>query len=74
MGSPLAPTLASIFLQSLESNIDKYSVKQPSLYKRYVDDIFLIFENKSDVEPFLKFMNSLHPNIELTMENENNNH
>ena len=32
-----------------------------------------MFDNKEQVEPFLKFMNSLHLNIKFTVEYENNN-
>ena len=72
MGSPLAPTLASIFLSKLESKIDLYSSVKPKVYKRYVDDIFLVFSNPDDVSPFLDYMNSLHRNINFTVEVEQN--
>ena len=42
------------------------------LYKRYVDDIFCLFENISNAESFLNFLNSRHPSIKLTMETEVN--
>ena len=72
MGSPLAPTLASIFLSSIEDNIDLFPGQKPLAYKRYVDDIFLIFDNQIDIDPFLEYLNSLHPNIKFTTETENN--
>ena len=70
MGSPLAPTLASIFLSKIEENIDLFSGYKPLVYKRYVDDVFLIFENKDHVKPFLNYMNSIHSNIKFTVEEE----
>ena len=73
MGSPLAPTLASIFLSKIEEKISLYDGIKPKIYKRYVDDIFLLFDNKEQVEPFLNYMNSLHSNIKFTVEYENNN-
>ena len=47
MGSPLGPTLANIFLCYHESNWFKDCPKnfKPIFYKRYVDDIFVLFNN-----------------------------
>ena len=73
MGSPLAPTLASIFMQSFENIIDQFTGSKPLVYKRYVDDIFLIFEKEDQVKPFLDYMNGIHPNIKFTMEFEQQN-
>ena len=72
MGSPLAPTLASVFLSKIENKIKLFDGNQPLVYKRYVDDIFLVFKNQADVLPFLNFMNSLHSNVTFTVENEKN--
>jgi len=72
MGSPIAPAMADIFMNHLERNIVNYSGVKPSLYKRYVDDIFLIFENQENVSPFLHFMNNLHSKIKFTVEKEEN--
>ena len=44
----------------------------PMLYRRYVDDCFLIFQSKEQVIPFFDFLNSKHPNIQFTHELENN--
>ena len=35
-----------------------------------VDDSFLIFKEKSDVQPFFQYLNNLHTNIKFTMEEE----
>ena len=72
MGSPLAPTLASLFLQSLEARIPRDIDYAPKVYKRYVDDIFLIFKEKEHIDKFLKLLNGLHENIKFTVELENN--
>ena len=47
---------------------------KPMLYRRYVDDCFLIFHDqfKEQVIPFLDYLNSKHPNIQFTHELENN--
>ena len=75
MGSPLGPTLANAFMCHLEKAFQKSFPEDqlPLIYKRYVDDVFLVFRSEEHVEPFLKFMNSLHKNIEFTCEREENN-
>ena len=70
MGSPLAPTLASIFLSSIEDKINLFMGIKPNVYKRYVDDIFLVFSHEKYILPFLNYLNSLHGNIKFTVENE----
>ena len=75
MGSPLGPTLANIFMCALEQNFltNCPSEFQPILYRRYVDDTYCIFENINQVESFLEYLNSQHPNIKFTHEVEENN-
>ena len=70
MGSPLAPVMANIFMRYLEEKFSNFGGVLPAFYRRYVDDSFLLFENKNDVGPFYEFMNSLHPNIKFTLEEE----
>ena len=41
-------------------------------YRRFVDDIFLMFEHKDHVKKFLRYMNSRHRNIQFTCEEESN--
>ena len=36
------------------------------MYRRDVDDTFLVFNDRDDAELFLDFMNSLHKNIKFT--------
>ena len=43
-----------------------------TIYKRYVDDIFLVFKERENMLPFLSYMNSLHSNIVFTVELEKN--
>ena len=69
MGNPLGPTLANFFLADLETNMfDKFSGIKPKGYVRYVDDIFCVFEDESQVTPFFDFLNSLHKNLKFTLE------
>ena len=75
MGSPLGPTLANLFLVYHEDKwLDNCPLQFcPKYYRRYVDDIFLMFESKNHVKKFLHYMNSRHPNIKFTCEEEINN-
>ena len=75
MGSPLGPTLANIFMCFYEQQWlrDCPEIFKPSHYFRYVDDTFLLFKSRDQVENFLNYMNSKHPNIKFTCEYENQN-
>ena len=44
----------------------------PLFYRRYVDDIFAVFENKEKAIEFLAFLNGRHPNIKFTSEENEN--
>ena len=70
MGSPLGPTLANIFICHYEDiRLSSCSLEcKPSYYKRYVDDIFVLFESESQVELFKNFMNTCHPKMKFTFE------
>ena len=73
MGSPLAPTLANLFLGHHEKNwLSEYEGVGPSFYRRYVDDIFAVFENKDDAFSFLEYINKKHVNLKFTKEESNN--
>ena len=74
MGSPLGPTLANLFLVYYEHKwLEKCPLQfRPKYYRRYVDDFFLIFESRNHAKKFLKYMNSRHPNIQFTCEEESN--
>ena len=75
MGGCISPTMANIFLCHYEKIwIDQCPVEfKPVLYKRYVDDSFLLFRHKSHVEKFHQYINSKHGRIKFTVENERDN-
>ena len=53
MGSPLAPILANLFMGFHEKNwIEQYSGNSCLYYRRYVDDIFAIFDCEDDADKF----------------------
>jgi hypothetical protein len=71
MGSPLGPVLADIFMANLEQKLSDI-LSSVKFYWRYVDDTLLITRNKEEVVKILERMNTLHPNITLTIEHEDN--
>ena len=74
MGSPLGPTLANLFLAYHEEKwLSDCPVQfKPKFFRRYVDDVFLLFGNRDQVKKFLRYMNSRHKNIKFTYEEEQN--
>ena len=65
---PLGPTLANAFLCHHERNwLDNCPIElKPVLYRRYVDDIFLLFKSPENLPLFRNYMNSCHPNMSFT--------
>ena len=58
MGLPLGPTLANTFLVNFENNWsqnDPYDYR-PRYYRRYVDDIFVLFTSPEHVEAVRNFV------------------
>ena len=75
MGYPLGPTLANAFLCFhgqiwLNGCPDEF---KPAYYRRYVDDIFVLFRSPDHLEKFKYYLNSKHRNIRFTCEKEHNN-
>ena len=67
MGSPLSPIVANIFIEKFEEEALATAPHPPSLWKRYVDDTFVIQEEKYKNE-FFQHINSLEDNIKFTAE------
>ena len=71
MGSPLGPTFANIFMCHLEEQFFSNPTEfQPAYYRRYVDDTIVMFKDPNHKDRFLDFINSMHHNINFTMETE----
>ena len=70
MGSPLGPTLATAFLCHFEKNWLNECPSQfkPVVYKRYVDDIFVLFKSKEHLKLFVSYMNLKYKNIKFIFE------
>ena len=73
IGLPHSPVFANIFLDFHEeqwlTNCPAHF--KPVLYRRYVDDTFVLFSDKSHAPLFLNYLNRQHNNINFTMETEN---
>ena len=60
---------ASIFMGKVESQILERNAKKPLAWKRYIDDIFSIWNiNRDEVTQFIEQANSHHPTIKYTAE------
>ena len=67
VGSPLSPIVANIFMENFEKEALETGPHPPSLWKRYVDDTFVIQEEQYKNE-FFHHINSLDDNIKFTAE------
>ena len=69
MGTRLAPSYANLFMSDLEKTLLKNAPHKPSLYLRYIDDIFMTFTgNEDNLKEFIEYMNSQHRTIKFTAE------
>ena len=75
MGNPISATMANLFLSFHEKNwLDNCPLEfKPLIYRRYVDDCFIIFKERSHAPKFLEYLNVQHNNIKFTMEIETEN-
>ncbi len=48
MGSPLSPILANIYMERLEDEAIKNFPLKPSLWCRYVDDVFALWPHDNE--------------------------
>ncbi|CAN7950103.1 unnamed protein product [Ixodes hexagonus] len=67
MGTKIGPNYANIFMGQLESNFLSDCALKPLVYKRYIDDIFLIWSNgETELINFISSFNKVHPNIKFS--------
>ena len=71
MGSLFGPVIANIFVGFCESEIDAEC--WPSLYCRFVDNSFSIFNDEAEACSFFRRLNDLHPDLLFTMGREMEN-
>ena len=72
MGSPLGPTMANVFLSFYEVKWLEQCPKEfkPVFYRRYVDDIFVLFESAENLSKFRDYFNTRHPDMSFSFEQE----
>ena len=70
MGSPLGPTMANVFLSFYEIKWLEQCPKEfkPVFYRRYVDDIFVLFESAEHLSQFRNYFNTCHSNMSFSLE------
>ena len=67
MGSRVAPPLAITFMHTLETLFLSSARAQPSLYLRYIDDVFGVWTHGlPSLLDYFEFLISVHPSIKFT--------
>ena len=62
MGSPISPIVANLYMEDFETKAISSAVHPSSIWKRFVDDTFVVIES-SRKEEFLDHINNLDPHI-----------
>ena len=65
MGSPLSPIIANMVMEEIEQTALNTYLKLPFFWSRYVDDVYAI-EEKTEVEPFHDYLNTISTSIKFT--------
>ena len=68
--------LSESYFQNLENNAIQLALTfgiTPKIFRRYVDDSHALFGNRNNATEFLNVLNSQDPQIQYTIEYENNN-
>ena len=69
MGTRCAPNYAIIFMAELEEDFLTTLTLQPKIWKRFIDDIFMIWNHgEAELETLLTKLNQFHPTIKFTEE------
>ena len=69
MGTKMAVPFANIFKARIENQILRPSCIRPLVWKRYIDDVFLLWNTSLDkIESFLEKANNFHSKIKFTAE------
>ena len=72
MGSPLGITMANVFLSFCEMKWLEQCPNEfkPVFYRRYVDNIVVLFESAEHLSKFHAYLNTCHPNMSFSFEQE----
>ena len=71
MGSPLGVFFANFYMCTVENKVLK-KFRKPTIYCRYIEDIFIVVKFQRDVIQLNKLL-SIQSGLEFTTENSNNN-
>ena len=67
MGTKTAVSFANIFMAHIETTILSRTVFKATVWKRYIDDIFFLWDiSKRDIEAFIEQANLHHPTVKFT--------
>ena len=67
MGSPVSPIVANIYMEAFEDRAINTALHPPKIWKRDVDDTFVI-QQESHKEEFFQHINQVDTSIKFTME------
>ena len=68
MGSKCAPSVACLYMADFEKRFVYPYVTQPLLWKRYIDDIFIIWTHgDTALDAFVAYLNNCHSSIKFTV-------
>ena len=69
MGTKMAVSFANLFMSAVETKILNESTEKPLVWKRYIDDVFSLWNtNIEDINGFIEQANRHHPTIKFTAE------
>ena len=67
MGSPMAPSYASLFMGKFEEDFLNTTSIKPYIWLRFLDDIFMIWNDSlEDLNTFIDALNNFHSTIKFT--------
>ena len=67
MGKKYAPSYANIFMAHFETEAMKKCYQKPTVYYRFLDDIFTVWDHgRENLNTFLEILNSHHPAVKFT--------
>lgn len=67
MGTKMAPSYANIFMGVLEHELLENAEIQPSIWVRFIDDIFAIYRGSEDeIRSHINYLNQFHNTIKFT--------
>ena len=73
-GTKMAPSYANLFLGFFEANALKNAPFQPHTWRRYIDDIFMIWiERLDNLKIFIDYLNNIHYPIKFTSSHSSTN-